>query len=327
MKINFFIIENIMTKILFVENNTLQDNPMSSCYQLKCNKIMEMSDVSYFNISHDIDFEPSDYDILLLGCRAVPFYKKYRKPKIVNKITSNMDKLLRIQNRFMILQDMHSKTYGSLDILGEFLRTNKFKIIFTFFNCYEAKLIRRKTQGCTYYHLPHHIDTQKFRVRPEIEKEYDICLFGNAHPKHYPFRNRLFRIIRESELFNIKDIPYKPDEFNPETCEEGLSHILNACKLAISTKSKYNYYVGKYLEITLSDCLIVGDIPADGSHILKNNIVEIVDTMTDNEIIQIILDVLKNYDDQLYKIDNLQRFYNENFNLEQYIVKLRQIIY
>ena len=57
---------------------------------------------------------------------------------------------------------MHQKTYGSIETLSQLLNLHQFNIIFTFFNNGEAKLIRRQSPDCKYYHLPHHIDTNIF---------------------------------------------------------------------------------------------------------------------------------------------------------------------
>jgi len=101
---------------------------------------------------------------------------------------------------------------------------------------------------------------------------------------------------------------------------------LNKSKISISTKSKYNYLVGKYYEIPASDCVLIGDIPNDADDVMKKYIIEINDKMLDEEIINIIKKVLKNYQFHYNEMQNLRHHIYNNYNLEQYINKLNNIL-
>ncbi len=307
---------------LFVECSlTDSDNPMSTLYPLKCKTISKKYD--YYDISTDLNIDLSKYDNLLLGCRALYIYKYY-KSNIREKLKNNFEKLMNIPNKYFLIQDMHKKTYGSLENLCSLLNENKINIIFTFYKCGEANFIRKFTPNCKHLHLPHHIDINIFNKEFNKEnKKYDLLLFGSIHPTHYPFRKRLYELIlsKKEEFGNVKFIE-KPESYNPEICENGLATLLSESKISFSTKSKYDYLVAKYFEIPACSCLLMGDIPLDSTIDLKENIVELKNTMTDDEIINKIKDTLANYDKYTDKIIRYQKFVIDNYNLDKYFEKL-----
>ena len=225
---------------------------------------------------------------------------------------------------------MHQKTYGSIEQLCTILNQYNFNIIFTFYDNAEARLIRRLTPQCKYYHLPHHIDINIFKNYNENNniKDIDILLFGSVHPKHYPFRKRLFDLIlnNKDKFSNIYFIEYDSSVFNPSHCESGLSKLLNRSKICIATKSRYDYLVGKYFEIPASNCLIAGDIPRDGRDLFKGNILELTNTMGDDEIISILDECLNNYSNYTDKIEKIKNTVDLKYNLDEYIKSLLNII-
>lgn len=319
-------------KILFIENEISNDNPMSTCYKIKCNKIKNMSDndieVKFYNISSNEDIDFNSYNIVLFGIRSIYLYKIYKSKKS-NILKIKFENIVnKIEKKFFIIQDMHQKTYGSIQNLCGILNNYKFNIIFTFYNNAEARLIRKLTPQCKYFHLPHHIDTDIFKIHEENTiKDIDILLFGSAHHKHYPFRKRLFDLIlNNQDKFKVYFIEYNSSVYNPNHCEIGLSKLLNRSKLCIGTKSRYDYLVGKYFEISSSNCLIVGDIPTDGINLLKNNILELSQTLSDNEIIDKLTNCIKNYNEYTNIISNLKEITDKEYNLDKYICKLKSIL-
>lgn len=311
-----------MKNILFVESELKGDNENSTCYKLKCDKICE--NMEYYNILNDFNLDTSKYDTVLFGCRSLYLYKKY-KGEVKKKLKDNFEKLMDIKNKYFLIQDMHKKTYGSLEKLCDLLNSNNINIIFTFFNNAEARYIRKLTPNCKHLYIPHHIDTNIFKIY-ETDKIYDILLFGAVHPMHYPFRHRLFDLIlNNQDKFNVFHISHNQD-FNPEFCEIGLSKYINKSKICIATKSKYDYYVGKYLEISSSNSLIAGDIPTDGKDILKGNIIELNQNMTDTEIIDILTNALDNYDSYNKNVNYLKNLIDNEYNLDKYVEKLIALI-
>ena len=325
----------MVKKILFIENELDNDNPMSTCYKIKCNQIKNINteefEVSYYNIGqNNIEINFKDFDVALFGCRSIYLYKVYKnekKEKLKNKFEIIVNS---IKKKFFIIQDMHQKTYGSIEKLCDILNNNNFNIIFTFYDNTEAKLIRKLTPKCRYFHLPHHIDTSIFKNYNENNnvKDIDVLLFGSIHPKHYPFRKRLFDLIlsNKEKFSNIYFIEYVSTTFNPSHCESGLSKLLNRSKICIATKSRYDYLVGKYFEIPSSNCLIAGDIPKDGMNLFKDNILELKNNMTDDEIITKLLECLNNYLNYTDKIKKIKNIIDDEYNIDMYIKKLLNII-
>jgi len=313
----------MISKILFVECSlTENDNSMSTCYNLKCNKIKQNFD--YYDISKKLEIDVTKYDKVLFGCRSLYIYKCY-KSKDHKILKPNFEKLMEIPNKYFIIQDMHKKTYGNIDTLCEILNKNNFNIIFTFYTNIEASIIRKKTPNCKYFHLHHYIDTNIFSKK-DVPKEIDILLFGSIHPTHYPFRKRIFELIlNNKDKFNVKFIE-KPESFNPEVCEHGLVQLLNKSKISIATKSKYDYLVGKYFEIPASGCLIIGDIPTDSPKELRDFIINIDNNYSDDEILEIIANTINNYETYVDKINSFNKYVVETYNLDKYIEHLKIIL-
>ena len=313
-----------MSSILFVENLKINDNPMSTCYVRKCLTIKNDKRFDFYDPNENKNLNLAQYSTVIFGCRAIYLYKLY-KGKVRQDILNKNINLCQIKNKYFIIQDMHPKTYRNIDVLCKFINEHNINIIFTFFHNAEAKNIRNKTPNVKHLYLCHHIDTSIFNYL-NLKKNYDILLFGSIHPRHYPFRKRLFDLIlKNKELFNVCYIP-KPDIYDPEICEEGLAKTINMSKICIATKSKYDYLVGKYFEISICKSLIAGDIPTDGKDILKNRIVELNNNMSDDEIINHLKNALDKYDEFEEKINYLHNYINTNYGLNNYVNKLYSLI-
>lgn len=310
-------------KVLFVENFSVNstDNPMSTLYPQRCNRIINHELFDAYDISKNLDENIVDkYDKLLLGTRSVHLYKCYKGSEREN-IRIRLEKLMNIKNKFFLIQDMHEKTYTSLEKLCEFLKINCINIIFTFYNNAEGRKIRKLVPNVRYYHLPLHIDTNIF-FNKQSEKIYDIMLYGSVHPRHYPFRKRLFELIKNnSDKYNICIVD-KPEVFDPDKCENGLCDLINKSKLAIATKSRYDYLVAKYLEIVCSGSIVCGNMASDGQTIYFGNYLKLDEAMGDEEIICNIDTYLSNYEINKNKNDEFCKNIAEEYNLDNYIKKL-----
>lgn len=315
-----------MTKILFVENFDMdKDNPMSTLYPQRCNKIVKCDMFDTYNISNDMSNNIAEkYDKLLLGARSLHLYKYYKGSDRDN-IKGKLDKLMKIKTKFFLIQDMHEKTYGSLDNLCNYLKEHRINIIFTFYNNAESRKIRKNVPNVNHYHLPLHIDTNIFH-KNNSDKIYDILLYGSVHPRHYPFRKRLFDLIQKYEnkyrVFKID----KPDIFDPHKCESGLCDIINKSRLTIATRSRYDYLVAKYLEIINCNSVICGNMASDGVSIYGDNYLKLDDSMTDEEIIKNIDLFLFNYKENKNKLDKKYADITTEYNIENYVVKILDII-
>lgn len=364
-----------MPLILFVDNFKLDfDNPMSTLYINKCKKICESPLVRKVDISDKKSVEEaikSDFNIVLFGQRCPEFYKANKHfAKIIRQnlgtLVTKINSLPNIK-KYMLLQDTHPKTYGSLENLTNWINKEKLDLIFTFFENSESRHIRRV---CTiggksrFFHLPHHIDTLIFNNSvsasvdaPKKEKEegvlseapkkevltkerpYDIILYGDIHPTHYPFRKRLFELIlNKADEKNIKvlyvtppvDSTGKSKVFDPDKCEAGLAAKIRSAKYAIATKSKYDYLVAKYLEIAACETTLMGDMATDGDNLpeFSANYVKLTSKMSDDEIINTIVQAICTYDTNPVS-KNRKEFAQhimDNYNLDKYQEKLLGIL-
>jgi hypothetical protein len=312
-----------MSRILFVDSLSIEDNPMSTCYILKCQKIKNDPRFYFYDIYQDPPPDPRQFSNVVLGCRSVYFYKRYRKN--FGQILSKNRIILEIPHKMMILQDMHPKTYGSHEQLVHFLKENNIDIIFTYYQCPEAQKIRKLVPNVKHYHLPHHMDTKIFYDR-KLPKDYDILLYGSTQVGHYRFRKRLFDLIlKHQDIFRIYHIPW-PDKYDPQVCEEGLAKLINRSKICISTRSRYDYLLGKYFEIGMCRSLIAGDIPTDGTSFLRGRMLELRENMDDTEIIRSLQNALEHYGDYQTHMDHLYDHLHSHFSLDTYTEDLLRLI-
>jgi hypothetical protein len=356
-------------KILFVDNFKLDfDNPMSTLYIMKCRKIASSPLVHRICITDTAGLKKAvntnKYEILLLGQRAVPFYKCNKKFAPI--IQSNFQQVLfsckeitTVSKRFMLLQDTHPKTYGSLPTLAEFINKHRLDLVFTFYENGESRWIRGACPNSKFFHVPHHIDTSIFHPlllsQHEADRPYDIILYGDIHPTHYPFRKRLFELLlSKKEEYKLKILHVTPPTdsqgknkvFDPTKCEHGLADKIRSAKFAVATKSKYDYLVAKYMEIAACGTIIMGDMATDGLRLpeFQQNYVKLSSSMKDEEIMQIVTDAVWAYNNSNSNTEstenstnstvkfalsricgNRQKFSQyvvDNFNLDQYLEKL-----
>lgn len=316
--------------VLFVDNFQLDfDNPMSTLYKNKCKEISKSTRAKVFTLDvSKKNLNVSDYkdhNILLLGARSVPFYKcnKIHSPFVEKNLQSIMSQSY--EKKFMILQDMHPKTYGAIVYLVEFLNRHNMEIIFTFLENGESRTIRKYCPMLRFHHLPHYIDTNIFRPIPNQQREYDMILYGSVHPTHYPFRKRLFELIlADKDIKTLHIIPPANNSWDPQKCERGLAEKINSANFAVATKSRYDYFVAKYLEIAACDTMVVGNMATDGMKVFPaGTYIEVNERMTDVEILEKIKSAINQ------KVRPAQEFTHailSNYNLTKYADRLFDII-
>ena len=191
--------------------------------------------------------------------------------------------------------------YGTQQILSTYKKYN-FKALVIPGNNYTI---------CRYYNSEniyikiwdHYIDTTKFCIR-NYPKKYDILLYGlisPAYPLRYKIYNCLKKIKKQYPRYRIKHIKHHGfNNFSPNLPRgKDLSILLNQSKFAIATSSFYNLFLKKYIEIPLSGCYLVGDIPEGHGDKLKNNIIEIKQNANEKAIITILLAILQGKADHL----------------------------
>lgn len=172
-----------------------------------------------------------------------------------------------------------------------------------------------------------YIDINIFKKYNDIKKDIDILFYGNKVSAAYPLRNRIYNIlkkIKSENKYNIKIIEL--ESYLDYKCrvpkDDRLSKLINRSYFTISTSSKFDLLLKKYIEIPLSNSKLVGNIPSDYKHLFKDNIINI--NMDDNDeiIYNNLISCIKNKND-LSIIDNnfLDKIKN-NFSFEKGFNKL-----
>ena len=322
-------------RILFVENISIKnDNDMSTLYPMKCDKIIDNINFNYLDIGgsykeEEIKEKLDNSSVILFGSRSIHLYKRYNKAVRGEIYIRNRFILYHAmkKDKYILLQDIHQRTYNDLHELAEYLNENRINIIYTFYRCFEAKIINIRTPNCKKFWVPHHINTSIFRFKNK-PKIYDILLFGSVEPRHYPFRHRLFELILNNPMLSCLTIKHikKPEEFDPDICEDGLADIISSSRITVSTESKYGYLVAKYFEIASCKSLIAGNMPKDGVEIFRDNYLHLNNEMRDDEIIEKLLDCLNNYGEYKEKIEFISDKINKEYNLDKYIERLLEIL-
>ena len=147
--------------------------------------------------------------------------------------------------------------------------------------------------------LGFYIDINKFKMRENIKKEYDVLCYGSRNSNVYPLRYKICKVlkkIKENTNYNIKIIDMKSydNRVSNVPTDEELSILLNKSKYAIATSSRFDLLLKKYVEIPLSNCKIIGNYPSDYKHLYHNNIEHLNISMSEDEIYRKIINILEN---------------------------------
>ena len=115
-----------MENILFVINEKFyNEEKINILYKDKIELFKSNTNFDTINIYDKIDIKPNDYSTVIFNWDSIYLYKKYFK-KDRSVAENNFNKLLIIKNKFVILENMHPKTYKTIDTLCDILNTNKF---------------------------------------------------------------------------------------------------------------------------------------------------------------------------------------------------------
>jgi len=185
-------------------------------------------------------------------------------------------------------------------------------------NIYKNDIKRR------FVYNPHHANPNIFYDYGK-EREFDILLAGKSTVKHYPLRYRLFNLIYNNKNTRLKK--YKIYEHNhpgynndlsfQDTALIDYSKNINKCYLCIGGTSKYNYRLGKYVEISMCGSLVLGDLPFEDKERLSKFVIVVDNTMSDDKILNIICKTLDNKKEMKRKMI-LAKQWAQNFTTEKY---------
>ena len=210
------------------------------------------------------------------------------------------------------------------------------------------------------------INIEKFHSYTDNQKIYDITVYGstegnikkNSCPLNivhkdylekwkkrnninelpdelnfYEFRHRVKKLLIRSNKYKLNII-----DPSPRGCwecpirGEKLSLEINKSYLSLATRTCIDKCMQKYIEISASDTIILGNIPTDFKDLFDGNMIEINDDMSDDKILSIIDDALKNkeklVDDAKIFGEKIRNFYGSNTRntLEDFLAISKEII-
>ena len=120
------------------------------------------------------------------------------------------------------------------------------------------------------------------------QKTIDVLLYGNMS-SFYPFRNRLLKLIQTSNInYHYLEHPGYNDYVKTTdnlTINTDLCKLIQKSKITIVTCSVFEYFVKKYIEVSLSGSLICGNFPSTEKNIFKNSMCLLEPTMSDEDIV------------------------------------------
>tara|TARA_Y100001963_G_C6714860_1_gene416118 strand:+ start:187 stop:1134 length:948 start_codon:yes stop_codon:yes gene_type:complete len=162
-----------------------------------------------------------------------------------------------------------------------------------------------------------------------MEKKYDVLLVGDLSPKFYPLRQRLTHIIAKmKKKYNceiFKHPSYDVADASNNRCAVEYAKSINSSKIVVTCSSIYKYRLGKYIEIPMCNAALAGDKPLDEKHSFDEFLIEINESMTDEEIIKKLEFFLEN-EDKRKNFQNLGMKYSQGFTQEKYAQRLLEKI-
>ena len=168
-------------------------------------------------------------------------------------------------------------------------------------------------------HLNHCANHHIFR-NMNLEKEYDFMLVGSIWTR-YPLRIRMAKILEKlSSQFKVTKFQHPGYLLNSAYDNKHLEEFakaINKTKIAITCCGKYRSRYGKLVEIPMCGTALACDLPDQEQDIFSKFLVNIDNSMSDDEIIEILKNNLFNIEEREKK-EKLGLNYAQNFTQELY---------
>lgn len=182
-----------------------------------------------------------------------------------------------------------------------------------------------------FYYIPHCSNTNVFKPLYK-EKPIDILISGVTKEKHYPLKFRLANLIIKHKDDKLKDYnihvhnhPSYKGDFSFENINQiNYNNIINQSKLCLACTSKYNYRLGKYVEIPMAGSIILGDLPFEDTQ-FSDFVVEINNQMSDDDILNVIINTLNDKNVMKQKRD-IGLEWSKNHTVKCYVNRFIQVI-
>lgn len=149
----------------------------------------------------------------------------------------------------------------------------------------------------------------------EYEKYHNVVVDENTKIDFYPLRVKMLDILEKySSRYRIKIVSEAC--YNSHLCNEELSTLINQSYMTIACSSIADVLLHKYLEISASNSVILGDIPSDYKELFEGNVIEINSFMQEEVILDTIDNALANKEKLLEMSQNLHDRVHAEHNLE-----------
>lgn len=207
-----------------------------------------------------------------------------------------------------------------------YINEQKFDYIWYKYETPITKRLSNLNSNC--FKFPHMMFNKNISTNIEFKKKYDILFYGATYPIMYPFRNRLYSILKKNEKkFNIKFLPYT--KRHPEKMITGakLHKFISESWLSCATCAQNNSLVTKYFEIPLYGSIILGNYPKyESEQYIKQNIIYINNSMTDEDILNYIIEALKNKKKLQQYSQNLRKYILDKYTRNNGLKKFEELI-
>ena len=151
-----------------------------------------------------------------------------------------------------------------------------------------------------------------------IKKNGKFIIKKKLPNKHnfYPLRVRIEQLLlQHRDKYRLYIVP-NASIFNAPVANENLSKLINQSWLTMSTSSRADIPMAKYFEIGASYSGILSNIPSDYNDLFKNNIVEVTEWMSDEEILSTIDKALEDKQKLQEMINRLGDRIHKEYNLD-----------
>jgi hypothetical protein len=142
----------------------------------------------------------------------------------------------------------------------------------------------------------------------------------------YPLRFKLENIFKNNtHKYNVKILNESTID-GAKIANENLSKLINQSYLTVACSSLADVLLHKHFEITASKSVILGSYPTDYKNLFDGNIVEVNEFMSDDEILSIIDDALKNKDKLAEMADRIYDKVRAEHNLDKAVESFNDVI-
>jgi len=259
-------------------------------------------------------------------------YEETQKKLIVYQICCNhnlekySNKIINVLDVFDIMCKCRYKCDGNgkCQIRKYYKKLNFDYFIFKYYT-YLTKNILNESK---IFYFGHYVDNNIYYDR-NLEKKYDVLLYGNVIEQSYPLRNKLLTIFRNNKRkLNIKIIEFSRRKRYTKDLphNEKLSKLINQSWITISTKAVSNFLLQRYYEVAMSNSVICGDYPdLEKDRVIEENMIKLNINMTED----IILDKIESYlkdKDKLRKMSKVcHDHFHKNYTYKNGLIKFDSI--